>query len=144
MIGWLSLMTVFVGLLPILLGGLAGVFYSTDPEVMYVGNALSYIKAHQIQYIDHPGTPSIVTLAYLLWPWRIYAKLVAQTPFVLWSLRHYDLIFFYLRLWQGIIFGIAIWFFLKAVYSITASRLSLLMAWLVLLVFTPVLRLGSG
>src|SRR3989344_6345492 len=142
MIGWLSLMTVFVGLLPILLGGLAGVFYSTDPEVMYVGNALSYIKAHQIQYIDHPGTPSILALAYWLWPLRIYAKLVAQTPFILWSLEHYDLIFFYLRLWQGIVFCLGIFLFLKAINSITDSKLVVILAWIVLLLFSPILRLG--
>lgn len=126
------------------MGGLAGVFYSIDPEVMYVGNALSYIKIHQIQYIDHPGTPTIIALAYLLWPWRIYAKLIAHTPFVLWSLRHYDLVFWYLRLWQGLILGGAVWFFLKAITLSTDSKLATLFAWLALLVFSPTLRLGSG
>lgn len=137
-------MTVLISVLPVLIGGPAGVFYSIDPEVMYVSNALSYIKTHQIQYIDHPGTPTILTLAYLLWPWRIYAKLIAKTPFILWSLKHYDLVFFYLRLWQGVVFGVAIWIFLKVVGSITHSLLTVLFVWLALLIFSPVLRLGSG
>lgn len=139
-----SLLAGLVAVLPVLIGGLKGVFFSIDPEVMYVGNALSYIKTHQIQYFDHPGTPSILTLAYLLWPWRIYAKLVAQTPFVLWSLEHYDLIFFYLRLCQGMIFGVAVWIFLKAVNLATDSRLVIMLAWVALLIFSPMLRLGSG
>lgn len=126
------------------MGGLTGVFYSIDPEVMYVSNALSYIKTHQIQYIDHPGTPTILALAYLLWPGRIYAKLIAQTPFVLWALKNYDLVFFYLRLGQGMIFGVTIWIFLKVTRTITHSHLAVLFAWLVLLIFSPVLRLGSG
>lgn len=139
-----SLLAGLVAVLPVLTGGLKGVFYSIDPEVMYVGNALSYIKVHQIQYFDHPGTPSILTLANLLWPWRIYTKLIAQTPFVLWSLKHYDLIFFYLRLWQGVIFGLAVWIFLKAVNLVTGSRLVVILAWVGLLIFSPTLRLGSG
>ncbi|OGG15279.1 hypothetical protein A2875_00610 [Candidatus Gottesmanbacteria bacterium RIFCSPHIGHO2_01_FULL_46_14] len=139
-----SLLAGLVAVLPILIGGLKGTFYSIDPEVMYVGNALSYIKAHQIQYFDHPGTPSILSLAYLLWPLRIYAKLIAQTPFVLWSLGHYDIVFFYLRLWQGIVFCLGVFLFLKAVNSITNSKLVVLLAWTVMLLFSPVLRLGSG
>ena len=139
-----SLLAGLVVVLPILIGGLKGAFYSIDPEVMYVGNALSYIKAHQIQYFDHPGTPSILSLAYLLWPLRIYAKLIAQTPFVLWSLGHYDIVFFYLRLWQGIVFCLGVFLFLKAINSITDSKLVVILAWIVLLLFSPILRLGSG
>ena len=133
-----------LSLLPILIGGKEGIFYSIDPESMYVGNALSYIKAHQIDYVDHPGTPTILTLATALAPWRAYAKLIIHEPFILWSLTHLDLIFGYLRLWQVMILMGAIFVFLSAIYVLTSSRLSVLGAWLAILIFSPTLWLGPS
>lgn len=44
---------------PVLRGGWPGVFFSIDPDTHYIGNSLSFIKINQIQYTNHPATPSI-------------------------------------------------------------------------------------
>lgn len=124
--------------------GVNGVFFSIDPEVMYIGNALSYIKSGQIQYIDHPGTPSILAIGYLLWPFRIYAKLIDHIPFVLWAFKHYAVVFLYLRIWQGILFTLGVWIFLKSVKSVVGSASVVMMSLFLLLIYPPFLRLGSG
>lgn len=141
---FLSILTGLTSLMPILIVGIKGVFYSIDPEVMYVGNALSFIKIGQIQYIDHPGTPSILLVSLLLWPLRIFAKLISRTPFVLWAFEHYEIVFFYLRILFGGMFSFGVWIFLKAVRLITKSMIFVFFAWAGLLIFTPTLRLGSG
>lgn len=141
---FLSIFTGLTSLLPIFLIGVKGIFYSIDPEVMYVGNALSYIKIGQIQYIDHPGTPTIMLAALLLWPFRLYAKLVDHVPFVLWSFKHYGELFLYLRIWQGALLTLAVWIFLKAVKSVTGSWTMIIFSWLLLFLFPPFLRLGTG
>lgn len=141
---FLSILTGLTSLMPILIVGIKGVFYSIDPEVMYVGNALSFIKIGQIQYIDHPGTPSILLVSFLLWPFRFYAKLVDHTPFVLWAFKNYSVVFLYLRMWQGILFALGTWIFLKAVKTSTDSVVMVVFSWLLLLIYSPFLRLGSG
>lgn len=141
---FLSILTGLTSLMPILIVGIKGVFYSIDPEVMYVGNALSFIKIGQIQYIDHPGTPSILLVSFLLWPFRVYAKLIDHFPFALWAFKHYSEVFLYLRIWQGVLFGLGVWIFLKAVKTITNSTIMVMFSWLLLLIYSPFLRLGLG
>ena len=141
---FLAIVVGFISLLPMLVIGVKGVFFSIDPEVMYIGNALSYIKSGQIQYIDHPGTPSILAVGYLLWPFRIYAKLIDHVPFILWAFKHYAIVFLYLRVWQGILFTLGVWIFLKSVKAVVGSTMVVMMSLLSLLIYSPFLRLGSG
>lgn len=108
-------------IIPVINGGLKGVFFSIDADTHYIGNSLSFIKMNQIQYTNHPATPSILLYAYLLTPLRLVSKFIYNTNFILWSVQHLDLIYFYLRIFQSIIFGGGIILLLASVYQITKS-----------------------
>jgi hypothetical protein len=79
---------------------------------MYVSNALQYIKVGQISYLDHPGTPAIRLLAASFMPLRVLLKF-HQRPFIAWTVKHYDIIFFFSRIVEIITFiaglGLIVW-----------------------------------
>ncbi len=129
--------------LPILISGSAGIFYSTDPDVVYVANALSYIKQGQINYIDHPGTPTIRLIATSLWPLRIYAKLARQ-PFVWWTTLHFSELYLYLRLFQSLVFATSVFVFLSAIKKQTNHLMPLLFGALALFTFSFLPYLGAA
>ncbi|MFZ2202613.1 MAG: hypothetical protein WAV56_04455 [Microgenomates group bacterium] len=139
----LPLLAVFISILPLLSAIPQGVFYGFDPDAVYVGNALSYIQSHQIQYAEHPGTPAIWLIAQSFLPLRFYAKYIVHESFIDWAFLHYNFIFTYSRFFQALLFGIALFFLLTAVWRFSRSKLAVIFVWVATLVFWPVPYLGS-
>jgi hypothetical protein len=132
---FLSFFSAFVAY-PLVKTGLRGVFYAMDPDVVLIGNALSYIKSNIIHYRDHPGTPLIFIIALSYWPLRIYAKLVDATPFITWVFENVRFVYMYTRVIQLSIFLISIATFLTAVFKSTKSLLIIIIAWMLLFTFS--------
>jgi len=121
---------------PILRAGLKGVFYSNDPEMAYISNALSFIKYNIISYKDHPGTPMIIFLVFSYLPIRIYEKFVSHYSFITWSFENLRFLFFYTRV---VIIGlefISLTIFLLAVDKITKKIIVVLFSLLALFIFS--------
>jgi hypothetical protein len=132
-IGTLSLLGLICAL-PLMRFGSQGVYFVIDPEVMYIGNALSYIKNNIIHYRDHPGTPVILLNAFSYWPLRIYAKIIAQTPFIKWAFNKLRFLFLYTRLFQLTLFITSIGLFLAAIFNLTKLKVAVVAGWLALFV----------
>lgn len=139
-----AFLTSFLFIFPIIRSGLSATFYTIDPDVSYVSNALSYIKYGQIHYIDHPGTPTILLFSLLLTPARAYLKFVIHTPFILWSLMNLDLIFYLTRLVQSLIMALALGGFLLAVFRSNRSLSVGVFSWLSLLAYSTFPFLASS
>lgn len=140
----LPLATFILVALPLLAHPISGAFFAVDPDVVYLSNALSYIKSHQIHYVDHPGTPTILWLATSLLPFRILAKFVFLTPFLAWFIAHVSQLYYYARLIQTLLLGFSVSLFLLAVYRSSASTLSILLAWLSLIIYQSFLNAGTA
>ncbi len=121
-----------------------GVFFSTDPDVVYVANALSYIRSNQIGYIDHPGTPAITLLSYSYIPIRVYTKLFTNIGFITWSMINFRFLFLYSRLVSLFISIFAMSMFLYAVYKLTKSRMTIMFSFLSLFLLSPFYYLQVG
>jgi hypothetical protein len=139
----LSILTFAITAAAYLVFGKEGIFYALDPDIVYFTNALSWIKAHQIHYIDHPGTPSIFLLSQGLIPLRLYVKLLTQQSFLSWVIENFSFMFIYARLFNSLILSLATYFFLKSVHISTKSHLITLLTWLVISTFSPFFFLGS-
>ena len=135
----LSLFTLVVSVTPIAQKPTSP-FFDIDPDVVYVTNAISYIKRHQIAYTDHPGTPYILTLAASYTPLRFYAKYVAHKPFVNWSLENITFLFTYSRFFTAVIFSLGIFIFLNSIKRHSNSTPLTLLTWLLLLTYTNFFR----
>lgn len=123
-IPWLFLLVfVFVIVLPLLIYGQSAAYLNIDPEMAYIGNALSYINSHQIYYTSHPGTPVIELMSFSYWPLRIYAKLIAQQGFINWTFDNLDFIFVYSRLVQCCVFATSLIIFLKVILRKVSTNL---------------------
>lgn len=129
-------LTFVISISPLLAHGQEAAFFSLDPDTMYVGNILSYVKNQQIYYIDHPGTPAIRLLSVTLIPLRIYARLVVRQPFIYWSIEHPDILYYYLRIAQAVIAASALFVYLVVIYRATRSLLAQIFAWLALFSFS--------
>ncbi len=140
----LPLITFILVVLPLVSNQASGVFFAVDPDVMYLSNALSYIKGHQIHYIDHPGTPTILWLATIFLPLRVLAKFVLHTPFILWAVTDITFIYYYARIIQAILLGFSIGLFLLALYRSTKSTLSVLLGWISLMSYQSFLHAGTA
>lgn len=132
---FLSAVTAFYSILPLLVSGSRGMFFSIDPDVHYIASSLYWIKSNQIQYINHPGTPSILFFAYLLLPLRIYAKLIEHTNFISWYITHPAEVYYYLRIAINIIYSFSLFIFLYAIYFTTRSFFSTFVGWVSLFCF---------
>ena len=139
----LSVFSVALSILPVITNAPQGIFFGMDPDAVYVANALSYIKSHQIQFMGHPGTPTILLIAYSFTPLRLFAKYIIHQPFIDWAFLHYHAIFTYARLFQALVFGVSVFIFLTAVHHLSRSRLAVIFAWVALMAFRPVPFLGS-
>lgn len=138
----LILTILLISFFPVLEVGAKGSFFSIDPNVMYVSNALSYIKTKQIHYFDHPGTPSIVLLSFAFTPLRLYTKFVAKLNFISWSAIHYDVVFFYARAWMSLIVGAGLGVLFYSIYKFTNKSSSIFLLAVLLLTFPPFYYLG--
>lgn len=127
---------------PVIRGGERGVFFSIDPDVVYVANALLYIKKGVIYMYVHPGTPAIRLIAQTLLPLRIYAKFVARTPFVDWVFINYSLVLYYLRMIMSLLLFISLYISFNAIFFITKKTISAFLLALGLLSYGAFYYLG--
>jgi hypothetical protein len=121
------LLLVFIALIilgyPLFVFGIARTFfYSIDPDIVYITNALLYTKARMIVYIDHPGTPTILLLYYLFTPLRLISKYVLHQNFIDWSFNNYAILTYYLRIVWLAMSGLTLLVFLSTVKRITKSK----------------------
>lgn len=114
------LVTIYLAF-PLIKYGANGVFFKLDPDAHYIGNVISYIKSHQISYINHPATPTIMAYVYALTPLRFYTKFVANTNFVDWYILNIDVVYLYLRVLHSVIFDIGLFIFSLSVYRVSRS-----------------------
>lgn len=138
----LSLVSV-ITILPLLKYGTQAVFYKVDPDVVYVGNAIAYVKSHIIFFDGHPGTPVIVFLGLSYWPLQVYAKLVAHQSFIAWSFDNLRFLFMYSRLIIFLVFSLSIFIYLSSIKVLTKSASTILFAWFGLFFFGSIFGLGS-
>lgn len=139
-----SVLLSFAVVFPIFRLGKNGIFYSIDPDVVYVANTLSYIKSGVIGYYDHPGTVAITWLSYSYLPLRIYTKLIAHQNFISWSFTNFGQLFVYSRLFQNLLFTLGYSIFGWSILKITKSYLSQLISMLLLFGFLPVYYLSGA
>lgn len=114
-----------------------------DPEVAYIGNALSYVENHLVSYIDHPGTPTILLVSAGYAPLRLYTKLFLKQNFVSWSFDNLALLIFYTRIFMILVFLSGIFLYLTAIYKLTQSTLVTFFAWVGLFGFGFVSSMGG-
>jgi len=129
-----SVLSIFIAIFPLAIFKTKGIFFTTDPDVVYVTNALLYIRSHIVYYTDHPGTPLVLFTAFTYWPFRIYAKIIAHQPFIEWSFLNFSELIVYSRVVQAIVFGLSVSLFLKAVSYASKSKLSIIIGWLSLFI----------
>jgi hypothetical protein len=113
-------------------------FYSLDPDVVYVTNAILYTKYAVISYADHPGTPTIMLINYLFFPLRLIAKYILHQKFIQWSFDNYAFLTYYLRIFELFIFSTATFIFLKVTAKISKSVSILIFAWIAMLSLTGI------
>ena len=97
----LSLASVFFGILPLLIKP-TNPFYIIDPGPTYLANALEFIQTRRIFMIDHPGTPLVVFLSFVILPIKFVIKLLGFPNFTLWALGNFTGLY-----WVSII---SVWF----------------------------------
>ena len=134
--------TSIVTLVPLIKYGMQAAFYHVDPDVVYLGNAISYIKSNTIFYSGHPGTPAIIILAWSFWPLRIIAKLFDHKPFVLWAFDNLRLLFIYGRLIFFSIFTVSMFLFFKSVRELSKSYYPVIFTCVGMFLFVPFFELG--
>lgn len=110
-------------------------FYSIDPDVVYITNALLYTKANIITYIDHPGTPTIMLLYYLFFPLRLIAKYNLHQSFIQWSFDNYAFLTYYSRIFQLILSVLGLTIFLNLVKRVTKSNILTISAFFLTFLF---------
>ncbi len=111
-------------------------FYSIDPDIHYVSNAVEWITIGQISYTNHPGTPLHMFLGSSYWPLRVWAK-IHHTSFLEWSTVNIDLLLWYSRGFISVIFVFSIYLTLCGWFAISESRTTSLIGIAILLSFYP-------
>jgi hypothetical protein len=105
-------------------------YVSIDPEVIYISNALRFIKEGQIGYLDHPGTASIVALSVFYSPVRLFTKLVIHQNFIIWSMYNFDFLFMYSRIVSLLLASVGMFIFLYSVYLLSKSAFTVIVSFL--------------
>ena len=112
-----TLLTFFLSIFPILANIPGSAFFAIDPDAMYMGNALSFIKSHQIAYLDHPGTPSILSIVLFLFPLQIISKFIYHQNSIIWIYSHLSSVYIYIRIMQALMSSLAIFLLLRLVFN---------------------------
>lgn len=131
-----TLLTFFLSIFPILVNLHGSAFFAIDPDAMYMGNALSFIKSHQIAYLDHPGTPAILSIALFLFPVQVISKLIYHQNSITWIYSHLNFVYLYVRIIQASISALAIFLLLRVVYKYTSSKTAIFFFWLLLITYS--------
>ncbi len=132
-----SIIVIFLCLLPLIRNPQYSIYYSIDPDVVYLANALSNIKHNIVGYYDHPGTIAISFITLVLAPLRIFAKYIVHESFTTWAFNNYDFLVFYVRVLMSILYGSGIFIILNVVFKITKSYLSQIFTILILGSYLP-------
>lgn len=133
---FLAIVTFVVLGYPLFISGIEKSFYmSTDPDIVYVTNALLYTKSAVITYTDHPGTPTIMLLYYLFVPFRLIAKYILHQGFIQWSFDNYAFLTYCVRLFQLALYSLSVLLFLKLIQKISKSVYLNIFAWMAVLSF---------
>lgn len=113
---FLVAITFIILIIPLLRYGVSGTFfYNLDPDIVYVTNAILYIKSGIVFYADHPGTPSIILFSWLYIPLRFLAKFYFHKDFIQWSFDNIVFLTYYSRIFSLIIFCSGLFVFLKVI-----------------------------
>lgn len=99
-------------------------FYTIDPDVPYVANALLFSSQGLVHFTNHPGIPLTLSLAMSFWPLRIWAKLVQHVGFVDWSLENITFLMWYSRILMVSLFFTSVYFLLAVWFNLTKSIIS--------------------
>lgn len=134
-IALLSFLTSFITILPILHAGTQSVFYSFEPDIVYVSNAINYIYTGKVNYIDHPGTVAIQLISFALQPLRLFSKFIAKQDFISWTINYQQFTYLYIRVFYSLLLFIALFIFLNAVYKHSRSLLMVIFSFLALHAF---------
>lgn len=137
----LSLLVWGISIYPLLLSGIKGAFFSIDPDIVYLANALSYVRQKVMWYHDHPGIPSIYVIAQSLMPLRIYSKFIQNQDFIDFVFNNYFAVVYYLRMFQSLIFVLGLNIFLHAVYRSTKKFTMVILATLLLINYASFLNI---
>lgn len=117
--------------LPLGIFGVHKSFYiNPDPDLVYITNAVLFLKNGTIAYIDHPGTPTIFLISLLAFPVKVATSVFWHQDFTTWSFNNYEVLSFYLRVFQLTASGAALFLFLKLTNKLTSSKVSVLFAFL--------------
>ncbi len=138
----LSLLGGLVSILPVLIGGPRTSFFTFEPDAVYVTNAILYNDTGKIYYIDHPATPSIVTLSKVILPLKHFFSLSQPSEFIYWSIVNQGYFYLYLRVFYSLIFTLALSIFLALIYRATHSSLAIIFSWLALFSYRHFPSLG--
>jgi len=133
------IITFLVSVVPIIHTNFSGVYFVIDPAAMYLGNALSFIKAHQISYIDHPGTPAIVLISTYLLPIRLISKFYFHQNSLIWIFSHLDLVYLYCRIFQAAIAAVGVTIIMRTVYRVTTSSAAAMLVWVLIISYSTYL-----
>jgi len=131
-----TLLTFIMSVFPILANIPGSAFFGIDPAAVYLGNALSFIKSHQIVYLDHPGTPAILSIAFFLIPIQVISKFVYHQNSITWIYNHLDFVYLYIRIIQASISSLATFLLLRVVYKYTFSKAAVVFYWFLLITYS--------
>jgi hypothetical protein len=133
----LVLVSIFILGYPLIFFGIdRSFFYNIDPDVVYVTNAILYAKYAIINYIDHPGTPTIILIHYLFIPLRLLAKYIFHQGFIQWSFDNFVILFYYVRIFLLFLSGVSLWIFLKLIKEVSKSQLITVLVFLLTFSFS--------
>lgn len=111
--------------------------FAIDPDVVYLANAITFIKTFHIYYFDHPGTPAIMLHGLLELPLVVYTKFVIREGFLGWILRNFGQVIYYARILNSGIFAAALIIFISSIYRTTKRLLFIPLGLLIFLSFEP-------
>lgn len=97
-------------------------FYSVDPDIVYMTNAVLYTKYNMISYADHPGTPTIILLYLFFIPFRLFTKYLLGLNFIQWSFDNFALLTLYARILEVTIKSVTAFIFAVLVKRMTKSN----------------------
>lgn len=137
-----SLSLCLISFWPLVRSGLGGMFFSIDPDVMYVANSFLFFKTGNIYYFDQPGTPAIMIMSGAIFLLSLYVKLFQNIPFISYSLNNFDSIFFLLRLLQSVVLFASLIVIFSSLKRLTNKWISILILSSLLLLFPPFYYLG--
>jgi hypothetical protein len=103
-------------------------YISIDPEIMYISNALRFIKEGQIGYLDHPGTFSITALSLFYFPIRLFTRFSVHQNFIAWSMPNFDFLFMYSRITSLALATISMFIFLYSIHLLNKSVFAVVMS----------------